>query len=84
MTLKFTLTNTSYTFNNFTILDLDTAVRDFFDVIYKPPGRMSAGMSCPIKVKFMPKTADDIHSELKVLAKTGPFTIPLVATVKKV
>ena len=41
-----TLTNSSNSFNSFKLLPLKDNVIDFFEVTYKPPGRMSAGISC--------------------------------------
>ena len=37
------LTNVSYTFNTFKVLDIDMEFRGLFDVEYQFPGRMSAG-----------------------------------------
>ena len=48
------LTNGSFTFNSFKILPLKETIRDFFEIIYTPPGRVSAGMSCPITIRFTP------------------------------
>ena len=44
-TLKFTLTNISYSFNSFRPGELPENVRDFFVLTHAPPGRMSAGTS---------------------------------------
>ena len=44
MKMRFSLTNVSYTFNHFKLLDLDDEIKDFFDITYTKPGRMSA---CP-------------------------------------
>lgn len=77
------LTNVSYSFNTFKLLDLPDEVRDFFHIKYSRPGRMSAGMTCTLQITFHPKTQLDIHSELPLLAQTGPFSIPIVCLAKK-
>eukprot|EP01063_Lacrimia_lanifica_P014053 TRINITY_DN2070_c0_g1_i1.p1 TRINITY_DN2070_c0_g1~~TRINITY_DN2070_c0_g1_i1.p1 ORF type:complete len:1151 (+),score=450.30 TRINITY_DN2070_c0_g1_i1:54-3455(+) len=81
---KVTLTNVSWTFNTFKLLDFNIEISDFFEVFYTRPGEMSAGMSCELTVKFTPKVNEDIYDEIRFLAKTGPFSIPLIATTKKV
>ena len=58
------LTNGSFTFNSFKILPLKETIRDFFEIIYTPPGRVSAGMSCPITIRFTPQLNDDIDDFL--------------------
>ena len=65
------------------MLPLSPAIRDFFDITFTPPGRMSAGMACPITVTFTAKTTDDIFDNISVLASTGPIKIPLCCTSKK-
>eukprot|EP00750_Incisomonas_marina_P000297 INCI10223.1.p1 GENE.INCI10223.1~~INCI10223.1.p1 ORF type:complete len:1773 (-),score=361.95 INCI10223.1:537-5855(-) len=77
------LTNVSYSFNTFKLLDLPDDVRDFFHIKYSRPGRMSAGMTCTLQITFHPKTQLDIHSELPLLAQTGPFSIPIICLAKK-
>ncbi|KAH8098961.1 hypothetical protein JL720_1934 [Aureococcus anophagefferens] len=81
---KITLTNVSLSFNNFKVLPLGDAIVDFFDVSYVKPGRMSAGTSCVIDVTFTPQVDEDIFDELPLLAATGPFSVPIVCTKKKV
>ena len=78
------LTNVSLTFNSFKILDLPESVMDFFDITYKRPGRMSAGMSVQLEITFMPKVNEDIVTELSFLSSTGPFSIPLRCLTQKV
>lgn len=48
-----------------------------------PPGRMSAGMSCTMTIRFFPASNDDIEDVLPLLAETGPINIPLICTSKK-
>jgi hypothetical protein len=40
-------------------------------------------MTCPVVVRFTPKTDEDIHDVISVLAHTGPLEIPLNCTSKK-
>ena len=81
--LVFTLTNVSYTFNSFRPQDLPDAVRSFFELTHKPPGRMSAGVTTPLTLTFTPKVNQDIESEILFHTATGPMTVPLQATTKK-
>jgi len=77
------LTNVSFTYNSFKLLELDDDVIDFFTITHIPPGRMSAGMSCAIEVAFAPKLNQDIFSKLRVLTETGPLDIPLTCLIKR-
>jgi hypothetical protein len=79
----FTLTNASYTFNSFKILDLDNEYIDFFLVTFEKPGRMSAGVSCPLEVEFTPQVNKDIFTTLKFFTETGPIEVPLVCLIKR-
>ena len=51
--------------------------------MYTPAGRISAGMSCPIKVRFTPQLNDDINEKLHLHSETGPIEIALICTSKK-
>ena len=53
------------------MLDLPDNVRDFFEVSYLKPGRMSAGTSCSIDVTFKPQVNEDIFTEIPLLSQTG-------------
>mmetsp|Transcript_63056 Transcript_63056/g.168998 ORF Transcript_63056/g.168998 Transcript_63056/m.168998 type:complete len:1536 (+) Transcript_63056:90-4697(+) len=77
------VTNVSLTFNQFKLLPLDEAVRDFFEIKFQPPGRMSAGVTCTITIWFVPKLNEDIYSEFPILAKTGRIAFPLQCTTRK-
>lgn len=80
---KITLTNVSYTFNTFRVLDLPDDIKDFFVIKYTRPGRMSAGVTCVITITFKPKLPDDIETTLPMMSHTGPFSIPLLCYSKK-
>ena len=82
LTIK--LTNTSLSFNNFKLLPLADEVTDFFEINYIKPGRMSAGTSCFLEIAFTPQVDEDIFAELPFLAATGPFSVPIKCTTKKV
>lgn len=82
-TLKFTLTNVSLSFNSFKLIHLPDEIRDLFTIVHTPPGRMSAGTSCPLTITFLPRQDVDIHTTLDILAQTGPISIPLHCTTKK-
>ena len=79
-----TLTNVSWSFNTFKALELPLDISDFFEITYERPGEVSAGMSCQLTIHYSPKVNEDIHSEIRFLAKTGEFSVPLIATTKKV
>eukprot|EP00948_MAST-09A_sp_MAST-9A-sp1_P003524 g3524.t1 len=55
MTINMKLTNISWTFNHFKVLSICDEYKDFFEITYTKPGRMSAGMTCKLKIDFMPK-----------------------------
>ena len=77
------LTNVSYSFNSFKLLPLKDDVKDFFNVVYTPTGRMSAGLSTTITITFTPQLNTDINSVFPILAETGLIEIPLICTCKK-
>jgi hypothetical protein len=81
---KFSLTNTSLTFNSFKLLELPNNVRDFFEISYDKPGRMPAGTSCSVEVVFRPSVNGDIRTALPLLTETGPTEVPIVCCTKKV
>ncbi|KAK3273031.1 hypothetical protein CYMTET_18711, partial [Cymbomonas tetramitiformis] len=80
---KVVLTNVSYTFNYFKVLDLDDSVKDFFTIEYIFPGRMSAGTTCSLTITFEPKVNEDIETVVPLLAQTGPIMLPLRCRVKR-
>mmetsp|Transcript_81700 Transcript_81700/g.210345 ORF Transcript_81700/g.210345 Transcript_81700/m.210345 type:complete len:1701 (+) Transcript_81700:95-5197(+) len=77
------VTNVSLTFNQFKLLPLDDSVRDFFEIEFAPPGRMSAGVTRYITLWFCPKMSQDMVSTFPILAKTGRIDFPLTCTTKK-
>lgn len=83
MRLVLTLTNASLSFNTFRLEALADDVVDFFDVSYTRPGRMSAGTSCKLAIKFTPRVDKDIFASLDVLAQTGRISIPLQCSTRK-
>ena len=84
-TKTFTLTNVSYTFNSFKLdgHGLPEEWRNFFTIRFKQAGRMSAGMTCSIKVTFSPKLNQDINTGIAFIANTGRFTVPLRCTIRR-
>ncbi|CAG9327365.1 unnamed protein product [Blepharisma stoltei] len=77
------LTNVSFTFNSFKLLPLDPEIKDFFNIVFTPPGRMSAGLTCPIQITFTPQINSDIISVFPILSETGRIDIPLECLSKK-
>lgn len=80
---SFVLTNVSYTFNSFRFVPLSEDVVDFFDIHYPKPGRMSAGISCTLEVRFQPQLNKDIDTAIKLLTETGPIDIPIRCRIRK-
>lgn len=80
---NFTLTNVSYTFNSFKLLELEDEVMDFFVITFEKPGRMSAGMSCSIEIVFKPQLNKDVFTFIRLLTETGPVNIPLQCLIKR-
>ena len=81
---KITLTNASYSFNTFKLLELPDAVKDFFTISYTHPGALSPGMTCELHIKFEPKLNEDILERIPLLCQTGPQDISLRCLTKKV
>ena len=77
------ITNVSFSFNSFKLIPLEDKIKDFFNIVYVPTGRMSAGLSTTIIITFSPQLNQDINSVFPILAETGLIEIPLVCTCKK-
>ena len=77
------LTNVSLTFNQFKLLPMDDRIRDFFEIKFDPPGRMSAGVSTKFQLKFLPKLYQDIWTTFPILAHTGAIDFPVRCLTKK-
>jgi len=77
------VTNVSLTFNQFKLLPLEDRVKEFFDVEFVPPGRVSAGVTRYITIWFSPRLSSDIETTFPILAKTGRIDFPLRCTTKK-
>lgn len=80
---SFVLTNVSYTFNSFRFVPMPDEVVDFFEIHYPKPGRMSAGISCTLEVRFHPQLNNDIDTAIKLRTETGPIDIPIRCRIKK-
>lgn len=82
--LSLTLTNVSNTFNQFKLLYMeDEGVRELFEIKYERPGRMSAGMTCALTIRFTGDRREDIDTWLPVAAPTGVARVPIKCTCKK-
>jgi len=77
------VTNVSFSFNSFKLMPLEDKIKDFFNIVYVPTGRMSAGLSTTIIITFTPQLNQDIDSVFPILAETGLIEIPLLCTCKK-
>ncbi|CAF3926048.1 unnamed protein product [Adineta steineri] len=81
---RVTLTNVTLTINTLKLVDLSESLKDFIILKFEPPGMISAGMSCYLYVTFEPKINENLRGEIKFLAQTGPFTVPIRCEIKKV
>lgn len=70
--------------NDLQLQDLPEDIRDFFDITYDRPGRMSPGMACVLDILFTPTANKDINASLRLLSQTGPIDLPLTCTYPKV
>ncbi|CAF0802559.1 unnamed protein product [Adineta ricciae] len=81
---RVTLTNVTLTINTLKLVDLSESLKDFITLKFEPPGMISAGMSCYLHVTFEPKINENLRGEIKFLAQTGMFTVPIRCEIKKV
>ncbi|XP_078281238.1 cilia- and flagella-associated protein 74 isoform X2 [Rhinoraja longicauda] len=80
---KVMLINASYGITYCKLIDISDHVKDFIEIEFKPPGPVSAGMSCEMTVIFQPMQNVDLEGEIMFQAQIGPFTVPLKCTTKK-
>ncbi|CAH8828023.1 unnamed protein product [Trichobilharzia szidati] len=80
---KIILTNASYAISTCRYVGITSTLMDFVEVKFNPPGSLSPGMNCGVKIKFTPKMNKNLNGELEFLSPTGSFFIPFKATVKK-
>jgi len=83
MTRRVRITNVSLSFNSFRLSPLPDDLRDLFEFDFTPPGRMSAGMACPMRITFTPRRNVDVTTALTLLAHTGEVGFPMRATTRK-
>jgi hypothetical protein len=83
MQITIDLTNISYGFNSFKLLPLNDEIIDFIEIDYRPCGRIPAGISTPMTLKFTPIVEKDLISTLNLLSETGMVEIPLECLAKK-
>ncbi|KAH8851167.1 Cilia- and flagella-associated protein [Schistosoma japonicum] len=81
--ISVTLTNASYAISTCRYVGITSTLMDFVSVKFTPPGMLSPGMNCGLKIKFTPKMNKNLTGEIEFLSPTGPFFIPFKATVKK-
>lgn len=80
---KVVVTNVTFSFNTFKLLPVADEYASLFELRYKPVGRMSAGATATITIIFKPEVNKDVTTELRLLAKTGPFNVPIRCYTKK-
>ncbi|NXD55432.1 CFA74 protein, partial [Corvus moneduloides] len=79
---KIVLTNASYSVNYCRLVGISECLKDFINVHFDPPGKVSSGMSCEFLVTFKPMINEGLEGEVMFMAQTGPFSVPLKCTVK--
>ncbi|KAL8198460.1 UNVERIFIED_CONTAM: hypothetical protein K2H54_011781, partial [Gekko kuhli] len=80
---KVILINAFYSINYCKLVGVSEHLKDFFTVHFDPPGPMSAGMSCEVRVTFKPMINEDLEGEVAFLSHIGSFSIPLKCSTKK-
>lgn len=83
MSLTVDITNISYSFNSFHLQPLDDEIIDFFEIDYRPCGRIPAGISTKMTLHFTPLVNKDYKSYLRLLSETGLCEIPIECYCKK-
>eukprot|EP00469_Lotharella_globosa_P018681 CAMPEP_0167812318 /NCGR_PEP_ID=MMETSP0112_2-20121227/1185_1 /TAXON_ID=91324 /ORGANISM="Lotharella globosa, Strain CCCM811" /LENGTH=879 /DNA_ID=CAMNT_0007711183 /DNA_START=29 /DNA_END=2665 /DNA_ORIENTATION=- len=83
-TRKLVITNVSFTFNSYRVEGIELKNRDVLELKYKPPGRMSAGLTASIEIIFSPAVNKDINTFLALATETGPLQIPIRCRTRKV
>ena len=83
MEITIDIINISLCYNSFKLLPLDEELIDFFEISYKPCGRLPAGISTTITLKFIPIVNKDAFGYLKLLSETGLCKIPIECLTKK-
>ncbi|NWH65694.1 CFA74 protein, partial [Geococcyx californianus] len=80
---KIVLINASYSVNFCRFVGISEWLKDFINVHFDPPGKMSAGMSCEVVVTFKPMINETLEGEVMFKAQTGYFSVPLKCTPKR-
>jgi len=83
MEITIELINISYGFNSFKLLPLKDEIIDFIEIDYRPCGRIPAGISTKMTLKFTPIVEKDLISTLNLLSETGMVEIPLECLSRK-
>ncbi|XP_067872959.1 cilia- and flagella-associated protein 74 [Heterodontus francisci] len=80
---KATLINASYGITFCRLIDISECLKDSIEVEFKPPGQISAGMSCEMAVTFKPAVNEDLEGEIMFRTHIGSFAVPLKCTTKR-
>ena len=80
---RVTLTNVSFGRCTFRVQGFPEEHTHLFSVQHEPPGPLSPGMTCDLWVTFSPQDNEDRHTELQLLASTGPVTVPVICIAKR-
>lgn len=78
-----TLTNTSGKRSALRILEPLADLADVLQVQMHPPGLLSAGLSCHMRLKFKPKRNEDISTSLTILTDLGYLALPVLCLRKR-
>ncbi|XP_048416990.1 cilia- and flagella-associated protein 74 isoform X2 [Stegostoma tigrinum] len=80
---KAKLINASYGITFCRLIAITDCLKDFIEVDFKPPGQISAGMSCEMTVTFKPLVNKDFEGEIMFRTHIGSFAVPLKCATKK-
>ncbi|KAI8855117.1 hypothetical protein BC829DRAFT_412373 [Chytridium lagenaria] len=84
---KILLTNTSCQVNTFRLLSVPVDIASYFEVLARPPGRMSAGMVCEVEFVFRPPPGYDqdvTNGQITFSAEHGGnFTVRIGCATRK-
>uniref|UniRef100_A0A8D0BQR7 Cilia and flagella associated protein 74 n=1 Tax=Salvator merianae TaxID=96440 RepID=A0A8D0BQR7_SALMN len=80
---KVVLINAFYTINYCKLVGVSEHLKDFFTVLFDPPGPMTSGMSCEVAITFKPMINEDLEGKVTFLSQIGSFSIPLKCSTKK-
>lgn len=81
--IEVTITNISFSFNSFRVGEIPDEYKPMFHVSHISKGRMSAGISTPVTIRFLPLAKVDIETFLPLYTALGLIQIPIRCSYRK-